>query len=307
MQKNSIIKWVGSKRKQAPTIVNEFPNEINTFYEPFFGSGAVTLELLQRIKEGKINCRKIICSDLSEELIQIWNIVKNDPESILNYYTEHYNNLINYNGNTVYEPKDVTKEVIQKVQGYFYEERARFNGMDKDNAERPYLLFWLLRTCYSGLARYNKKGKFNSPFHVGGKFGIHPDKLRQVFDDIRILMNGVDILFVSGDYREVTKDAVSGDLLYFDPPYANVKGIYDGGFDNKSFFEYLDGLTDANTKWLLSYDGILGTGDDTGINKTYDVPVKYERHYYIDSFNSVFRTLRNNADNKVADSLYINY
>ena len=40
-----ITKWIGSKRYQAPDIVSHFPKEINTYYEPFVGGGALLFEL----------------------------------------------------------------------------------------------------------------------------------------------------------------------------------------------------------------------------------------------------------------------
>lgn len=32
-----VIKWTGSKRSQAEHIINKFPKEIDTYYEPFVG------------------------------------------------------------------------------------------------------------------------------------------------------------------------------------------------------------------------------------------------------------------------------
>lgn len=39
--KTPFIKWTGSKRKQAPYIVSQFPKEINTYYECFVGGASV--------------------------------------------------------------------------------------------------------------------------------------------------------------------------------------------------------------------------------------------------------------------------
>ena len=43
-----LIKWKGSKRRQATTILEHFPAQIDTYYEPFLGSGAVLYRLLSR-------------------------------------------------------------------------------------------------------------------------------------------------------------------------------------------------------------------------------------------------------------------
>jgi hypothetical protein len=42
-----LIKWTGSKRRQAKQIVAQFPRKIATYYEPFLGSGSVLYELLR--------------------------------------------------------------------------------------------------------------------------------------------------------------------------------------------------------------------------------------------------------------------
>ena len=41
-----LLKWVGNKRKVASQIISYFPKNINNYYEPFLGSGAVLAELM---------------------------------------------------------------------------------------------------------------------------------------------------------------------------------------------------------------------------------------------------------------------
>ena len=56
----TIIKWTGSKRYQAPCIVDKFPKTINTYFEPFLGGGSVLGELLERLEAGTYKCNNII-------------------------------------------------------------------------------------------------------------------------------------------------------------------------------------------------------------------------------------------------------
>ena len=77
-----LIKWAGSKRIQADAIVREFPGEIETYYEPFVGSGAV----LYRLLCSDIQVKRFRCSDICGPLIDLWNVIKTDPRMLLERY-----------------------------------------------------------------------------------------------------------------------------------------------------------------------------------------------------------------------------
>ena len=83
--KTPFIKWTGSKRKQAPYIVSQFPKEINTYYECFVGGASVLHELLNQISLGNITCKHIVCSDINNDLICVWNMLKDKNGEIEMY------------------------------------------------------------------------------------------------------------------------------------------------------------------------------------------------------------------------------
>ena len=72
-----LIKWTGSKRRQARQIVVRFPRQIATYYEPFLGGGSVLYELLG----SDIEVGRIEFSDICEPLIALWQVVKDDPRA----------------------------------------------------------------------------------------------------------------------------------------------------------------------------------------------------------------------------------
>lgn len=306
INKNPLIKWSGSKRKQAPQIVDNFPTNIDTYYEPFLGGGSVLHELLNRVYEGEIKVKKIVCSDLNKDLILIWNIFKKDSNKLFKYYCEHRQNLFERSGMPS-EDVEMTPEYVKAAQTYYYEERDRFNHM-QDKEERGLLFFWITKTCFNGLIRYNPKGDFNVPFHVGGRLGQTPEKLEQTIDAWKEVMQGIDIEFRHDSYENVIKDAKEGDVVYMDPPYANFKGMYFiNGFSQEKMFDEMRKMNEKNVTWFLSYDG--KTGDD---DRTENIPKElYKSHTYVNSGASNFKKLKSktvgtSATDIVYDSLYTN-
>jgi DNA adenine methylase len=65
-----LLKWVGNKYQDAPTIIEHFPYKYDTYYEPFLGTGGVL---------GNLNPPEAITGDTLEPLIDLWRLVKSDP------------------------------------------------------------------------------------------------------------------------------------------------------------------------------------------------------------------------------------
>ena len=147
------IKWSGSKRSQAEQILEYFPKEIDTYYEPFCGGCSVLRRLLSR---DDIKVNKYVCSDLNSDLIGLWNEIKHNPMRVSSYYYTLWNEL----------NKDEDKERKKK---YFGEIRDRLN-----KEHNPLDFMFIMRTTTNGMPRYNKNGEFNNSFHVT-RNGIIPD------------------------------------------------------------------------------------------------------------------------------------
>ena len=203
------------------------------------------------------------------------------------------------------------EEEITKAMGtLYYENRDKFNSLPIGDKERIKLFFWITRMCFNGLIRYNPKGKFNASFHVANRQGISPAELQKTFDLWSKVLDNVDIKFYCKDYKEVIADAKEGDVIYMDPPYENVTGMYFAGiFNNKEMFDVIRNLTKNNVKIFMSYDGKSGSADNTSTSVPDDL---FARHIYVNSGHSPFKKLKSKSvgtDNKAMlyDSLYINY
>lgn len=273
MKFEPIIKWSGSKRSQSEEIVKKFPKEINTYYEPFVGGASILFQLLH----SNIKVKKYICSDINKDLIDLWKMIRDNPNFLYERYNEMWNEL------------NIDENLERKKQ-YFNFVRARFN---KDRFPEDFL--FISRTTTNGLIRYNQKGEFNNSFHVT-RCGIKPKTLKEIINQWSSMLNKFNVQFVHMSYDEIqTKE---NDFIYLDPPYAGTKGMYYGTIDYDKLWNW---LRKQPCKYALSFDGTCGKED-----RTYEVPNDlYNSHIYLSSGNSSFKKLRYEKVEGVKESLYI--
>jgi len=96
----------------------------------------------------------------------------------------------------------------------FYRHRERFNRLVADGAgdsvEAAALFYYLNRTGYNGLCRFNRKGEFNVPFGRYDRINYTTD-----FSAYRAALKGWD--FGAGDFEALKLEP--RDFIYADPPY----------------------------------------------------------------------------------------
>jgi DNA adenine methylase len=271
-----IIKWTGSKRSQCRDIVSYFPKEIDTYYEPFCGGASVMRAL---IEDKTINVNKYIISDINQDLMNLWNIIKDTPEQLFMYYSGLWKTLNKDNATIDYQ-----KRIYETIRKQF---NSNHNPMD---------FFFLLRTCFNGMVRYNTDGEFNTSFHIN-RPGINPDKLKPILYEWSNLINQNNIEFKCCNYTDI--NPTENDFVYLDPPYAKTKGLYNGGLNLEELYSYMLNL---KSSYILSFDGISGDN-----NQTVDLPVElFDKHIYLNSGNSSFkRIVESNNKAQVYESLYI--
>ena len=175
-----IIKWSGGKKDELKQIIPHIPETYSTYLEPFVGGGAVYFHL---------NPDNAVINDIHKELIDFYQSIKDGKSSdIYEFMKDH--------------PND--EETYYKVRGYD-------NTDVLDNAKRFY---YLRKTCYRGMLRYNKKGEFNIPF---GRYKTY--KFDDILDkDYETLLKRTEILNTS--FEEIFNDYNDGNnFMFLDPPY----------------------------------------------------------------------------------------
>ena len=268
------IKWSGSKRSQCDEIISYFPRKIETYYESFLGGGSVAYRLMN----SDINVNKFVLSDLNSDLINLYKLIQNDYKSVVSHYELLWNEL---NKDSDFERKKL----------YFAEIRKRLN-----EKHDPKDFMFIMRTTINGMPRYNSDGEFNNSFHIT-RNGIEPFRLEKILKEWNDTLNNHNVEFINASYDEFCPN--ENDFCYYDPPYANTKGMYFGAIDNGKFFSF---LSDLKCPYCFSFDGYYEDEDST-----YDVPKSvYDEHVYLKNGNSSFRrVIGNKTDKIIYESLYI--
>jgi DNA adenine methylase len=235
MPKNKLIspfvKWVGGKRQLIKSIMDVLPKNIKdyTYVEPFIGGGAVFFH---------IQPKNAIINDYNSELINVYNVVKENLDELIEDLKKHKN-----------EPE------------YFYDIRKLDRSEDFNkigNVQRASRLIYLNKTCYNGLYRVNNAGEFNSPF---GKYK-NPNIINEpVLRAVSLYLNSTNIKILTVDFEDILKSLDRNSFVYLDPPYhpisesSNFTGYVQGGwdiFDQIRLREACDNLTTRGVKFLLS-------------------------------------------------------
>ena len=125
----------------------------------------------------------------------------------------------------------------------FYAHRRRFNELIRENKANTEvaasLFYYLNRTCYNGLCRFNRSGEFNVPFGRYQRINYSHD-----FTPYRRVFSHWD--FTIGDFESIHLE--STDFIYADPPYDVEFRQY-----SKEGFSWEDQVRLA--KWLVKHSG----------------------------------------------------
>ena len=185
-----ILKWAGGKRQLLHAIVPLVPTEYDCYYEPFVGAGAVLLDLQPS---------KAIANDTNEELINVYNIIKKQPDELI-YLLKEYEKLH-------------CEEFYYKLRAVDRDEE-RFSQMTA--LYKAARTIYLNRTCYNGLYRVNSKGYFNTPMGRNSSIQIVNEK---GICGISEFLNRASVTFLNQDYKQVLESVTSDDFVFLDPPY----------------------------------------------------------------------------------------
>lgn len=175
------LKWAGGKRWQVPHLRPLWrPHSARRLVEPFCGGLAVTLGL---------SPARALLNDVNPHLVNFYRWLQRGLRVTVR---------------------------MENDERLFYAHRARFNELLHrglgESAEAALLFYYLNRTGFNGLCRFNQSGEFNVPFGRYRRIGYATDAS---FGAYRNVFAGWS--FTNGDLEAVPLER--GDFVYADPPY----------------------------------------------------------------------------------------
>lgn len=219
------VKWVGGKRQLISQFESLYPQQFNNYFEPFLWGWAVFFNIQRK---------KSFLSDVNEELINLYQVIKNKPKDLIK----------------LLEQETVSKERFLEIRSWDRQENWKNNYNDIQRAMR---FVYLNRTCFNGMYRVNSKWEYNVPF---GKYS-NPDIVqRETILNASALLNKTQAEIKLQSFEAVLQKAESGDFVYFDPPYdvltesANFTSYNESGFGRDMQKKLRDVFVALDKKWV---------------------------------------------------------
>ncbi len=196
-----LLKWAGGKTQLLGELLSKMPKKYGRFIEPFFGGGALFFSV--RPANG-------IIADSNPELVNLYRSVADDVDGVISCLSRY-----------------------QNTEEFFYDVRAQ-DSTKMTTSEAAARTIYLNRTCFNGLYRVNRQGRFNVPF---GRY-----KNPKILDEASLQAASIllrDTTIICGDYKSVLREhAQQGDFIFLDPPYLPVSEYADfKRYTKEQFYE----------------------------------------------------------------------
>lgn len=174
------LKWAGGKRWLLGSLAPIFErHREKRLVEPFAGGMAITLGLRPT---------RALVNDVNPHLINFYHQVRNSLS--------------------------ISEQELRNERDFYFAQRSRFNELiatgKSDTAEAAAIFYYLNRTGFNGLCRFNSKGEFNVPF---GRYKT----INYVRDFSAYASTFKQWSFTCGDFSKLPVE--QEDFLYLDPPY----------------------------------------------------------------------------------------
>lgn len=236
-----MIKYRGGKSKEIPHIEKHIPAFKGRYIEPFLGGGALYFYL---------EPKHAIINDINGKLMDFYRGVRDDYSSVRKDLDE-LEKIYSANREAFDRLKAKTPDlrVEDKNEDFYYGIRDMFNGLRKAKYSDAAIYYFINKTAYSGMIRYNTRGEFNVPF---GRYKNLNTSF--VTEEHSSLLQNTELF--NSDYSVVFEQAEKDDFMFLDPPYDCIFSDYGNeeykdGFNDDSHIALAESFRNLKCKALL--------------------------------------------------------
>ena len=247
--KRSPMFYVGDKYKLIKEIKQYFPENINTFIEPFVGGGTVFLNT---------KANQYVLNDIDKYVYKLHKFLKN-KFSHAGFLEELLQYIKKYNLSRSFIEDIVPEKLKKKYNKTYY---AKFNKIgycklkedfNKAKSKDLLLLYILLIFGFNRMLRFNSKGEFNVPV---GNVDFNKNVEKAIKDYLNFVREK-EIKLENLDFKPfIKKNGFNeNDFMYLDPPYLITFSEYNKIWNEKKEIELLsllDELNEKNVRFAIS-------------------------------------------------------
>lgn len=277
------LKWMGGKGqllneidKRLPQIVKD--DELEYYFEPFVGAGSVFFHL-----KNNYTINKSIISDINPELILTYKAIQKDYKKLIKELKPLKNDYLNCK-----TPEDQKNNYLE-IRKSFNEDLKKidYDKIGKLQFKRAAQMIFLNKTCFNGMFRVNKEGKFNVPAGRYENPSIYDED--NLYEVHRVLNDNV--LIKTQDFLKIEDYVTEKSFIYLDPPYrplnetSNFTQYYKenfGDLDQIRLCQFIQRLTKKHIPVLLSNSDSKNEDNKSYFGKLYKnqkiEPVKARRN-----------------------------
>jgi len=212
--------WAGGKTKVLKHYAPFMPTAFETYYEPFFGGGAMFVHVMNTYQP-----KNVVINDINSDVVNIYKAIKTD-------LTEFQQRLDSLESQYLPLSKDDRKK-------FYFDTRHlhAWNYQEWSPTFEAATLYFLMKTGFNGIYQLNK--------NTNGRYGTPAGLLNQkdkVYD--RDVLNWwhnalQNVTIKSGDWKDAVENDPNG-FFFFDPPYRDSFADYGNGFGDEALTSLLD-------------------------------------------------------------------
>ncbi|MBE6500206.1 MAG: Dam family site-specific DNA-(adenine-N6)-methyltransferase [Methanobrevibacter thaueri] len=264
------LKWVGGKGQLLKEIDQRLPkivkdDELECYFEPFVGAGSVFFHLKNNYK-----ISKSIISDINPELILTYKAIQKDYKKVikeLKPLKKEYND---------YKTAEERKNCYLEKRKLFNENLKEINYDEVGELEfrRAAQMIFINKTCFNGMFRVNKEGKFNVP---AGRYENPSIYKEDNLYEVHKVLND-NVIIKTQDFLEIEPYVTNKSFIYLDPPYrplnqtSNFTQYYKDNFgdlDQIRLSEFIQRLSKKHIPMLLSNSNSKNEDNKSYFKKLY--------------------------------------